>query len=129
MRDVCPELRGCARSAQLRCRGASGAAGSSCGAGKPLTVIAALEMAIDARPQPGSLVHHADRGPQYACSDYTGILNAHGITTRMSRVANGEPHSARQRIDGLTRDSVMRTPEEKSPHAASTLIEIVDATW
>ena len=52
-------------------------------------VIAALEMAIDARqPQPGTLVHHSDRGLQYACSDYTDILNAHGIRTSMSRVAN-----------------------------------------
>jgi|tagenome__1003787_1003787.scaffolds.fasta_scaffold20824184_2 putative transposase len=52
-------------------------------------VVAALEMAIDARhPQPGTLVHHSDRGVQYACSDYTDILNAHGIRTSMSRVAN-----------------------------------------
>jgi putative transposase len=52
-------------------------------------VTTALEMAIDARqPQPGTLVHHSDRGVQYACSDYTDILNAHGIRTSMSRVAN-----------------------------------------
>ena len=52
-------------------------------------VIAALEMAIEARqPEPGTLVHHSDRGLQYACSDYTGILNAKGILTSMSRVAN-----------------------------------------
>lgn len=51
--------------------------------------IAALEMAIDARkPEPGTLVHHSDRGLQYACSDYTDILNANGIRTSMSRVAN-----------------------------------------
>jgi putative transposase len=52
-------------------------------------VIDALQMAIEARqPQPGTLVHHSDRGTQYACSDYTDILNAHGIRTSMSRVAN-----------------------------------------
>jgi putative transposase len=52
-------------------------------------VIAALQMAIDARqPPPGTLVHHSDRGLQYACSDYTDILNDHGIRTSMSRVAN-----------------------------------------
>jgi transposase InsO family protein len=52
-------------------------------------VITALEMAIEARrPHPGTLVHHSDRGLQYACSDYTDILNAHGILTSMSRVAN-----------------------------------------
>jgi transposase InsO family protein len=52
-------------------------------------VIAALEMALDTRqPHPGTLVHHSDRGVQYACSDYTDILNARGIRTSMSRVAN-----------------------------------------
>lgn len=52
-------------------------------------VIAALEMAIQARkPEPGTLVHHSDRGLQYACSEYTDILNGHGIRTSMSRVAN-----------------------------------------
>jgi transposase InsO family protein len=51
--------------------------------------IAALEMAIAARrPQPGTLVHHSDRGVQYACRDYTSLLEAHGIEPSMSRVGN-----------------------------------------
>jgi putative transposase len=51
--------------------------------------VAALTMAIkDRRPIPGRLVHHSDRGLQYACSDYTDILNAHGILASMSRVGN-----------------------------------------
>lgn len=51
--------------------------------------VEALEMAIDARkPERGTLVHHSDRGTQYACSDYTDILNARGIFLSMSRVAN-----------------------------------------
>ncbi len=30
-------------------------------------------MAIEQRkPLPGSLIHHSDRGIQYACSEYTG---------------------------------------------------------
>jgi len=52
-------------------------------------VVEALDMALEARqPEPGTLVHHSDRGLQYACSDYTDILNARGIRTSMSRVAN-----------------------------------------
>jgi putative transposase len=51
--------------------------------------IAALRMAIDdRRPAPGTLVHHSDRGLQYACAEYTDILNAHGIFASMSRVGN-----------------------------------------
>jgi transposase InsO family protein len=50
---------------------------------------AALAMAIDARrPTPGSLVHHSDRGVQYACGDYTALLKAHDIQPSMSRIGN-----------------------------------------
>ncbi len=51
--------------------------------------IAALEMAIaERRPQPGTLIHHSDRGVQYACRDYTSLLEADGIQPSMSRVGN-----------------------------------------
>jgi len=50
---------------------------------------AALKMAIAARrPAPGSLVHHSDRGLQYACGEYTTVLEAHDIQPSMSRVGN-----------------------------------------
>jgi len=51
--------------------------------------IAALTMALAARrPSKGSLIHHSDRGVQYACGDYTAILKAHDIQPSMSRVGN-----------------------------------------
>ena len=40
------------------------------------------------RPAWGSLIHHSDRGVQYACGDYAELLEAHGITASMSRVGN-----------------------------------------
>jgi putative transposase len=50
---------------------------------------AALEMAIAARrPAPDSLVHHSDRGVQYACAEYMAVLAAHRIRPSMSRVGN-----------------------------------------
>ncbi len=51
--------------------------------------IAALDMALAARrPPKGSLIHHSDRGVQYACGDYTAILKTHDIQPSMSRVGN-----------------------------------------
>jgi transposase InsO family protein len=48
----------------------------------------ALRMALEQRrPAPG-LVHHSDRGVQYASGDYTDLLRAHGIVISMSRKAN-----------------------------------------
>jgi len=50
---------------------------------------AALRMAIEARqPVPGTLIHHSDRGVQYACGEYTVLLEAHDIQPSMSRVGN-----------------------------------------
>jgi transposase InsO family protein len=50
---------------------------------------AALQMAIDARrPQRDTLIHHSDRGVQYACAEYTRLLEAHGIQPSMSRIGN-----------------------------------------
>jgi len=51
--------------------------------------IAALTMALVARrPTPGCLIHHSDRGVQYACNDYTDLLQAHDIQPSMSRIGN-----------------------------------------
>lgn len=51
--------------------------------------IDALTMAVaERRPAWGSLIHHSDRGVQYACADYTKVLEAHGIAASMSRVGN-----------------------------------------
>ena len=50
--------------------------------------IAALTMALQRRrPGPG-LIHHSDRGSQYAAGDYRKILQAAAITPSMSRKAN-----------------------------------------
>jgi putative transposase len=56
---------------------------------KASLAIDALNMAIAARrPAPGSLIHHSDRGVQYACGDYAAVLKTHGIQPSMSRVGN-----------------------------------------
>jgi transposase InsO family protein len=49
----------------------------------------ALHMALASRcPQPGTLVHHSDRGVQYACADYRRVLTEHGVLASMSRIGN-----------------------------------------
>ena len=42
---------------------------------------------------PGALVHHSDRGVQYACGDYIARPEKNGIVVSMSRL--GCPYSAR----------------------------------
>ena len=63
--------------------------------------VQALRKALDRRgPTPG-LVHHSDRGVQYASRDYTGLLRAHGIAISMSR--KGNPY------DNAVAESFMKT--------------------
>jgi putative transposase len=50
--------------------------------------LAALRMALSQRAIGPGLVHHSDRGSQYASTDYTDLLKAHGIEISMSRKAN-----------------------------------------
>lgn len=53
-----------------------------------MLAIKALKMALANRmPEPG-MIHHSDRGFQYACSDYVKILQEHHIQISMSRVGN-----------------------------------------
>jgi putative transposase len=50
--------------------------------------IAALQKAILSRQPPPGLVHHSDRGVQYASSDYVQVLRQHQMIPSMSRPAN-----------------------------------------
>jgi putative transposase len=50
--------------------------------------VAALRMAFDRRKPKAGLIHHSDRGVQYACGEYTDLLEQHGIVVSMSRSGN-----------------------------------------
>ena len=81
-------------------------------------VLGALEMAIGNRLPEGDLVHHSDRGSQYASYAYQKVLDSHGIQCSMSRRANCLDNAAVESFFGtlktelihrsawLTRDAV-----------------------
>lgn len=49
----------------------------------------ALDMAVKDRLPAEGLIHHSDRGVQYACKDYQKLLKKHGMQCSMSR--KGDP--------------------------------------
>jgi transposase InsO family protein len=51
-------------------------------------VIRALLMAINLRKPPPGLIHHSDRGSQYASHHYQALLEQHGMICSMSRKGN-----------------------------------------
>ena len=50
--------------------------------------LAALRMALSRRTVEAGLIHHSDRGSQYASGEYTDLLKASGIEISMSRKGN-----------------------------------------
>jgi len=72
-------------------------------------VIAALQKALAERKPPPGLVHHSDRGVQYACDEYVRILNKHGMIPSMSRPAN--PY------DNASCESFMKTLKREEIYA------------
>jgi len=92
--------------------------------------VAALRMALAARrPQPGQLIHHSDRGVQYACAEYSALLAAHGIQPSMSRV--GSPYDnakAESFMSTLKREEVdgraYRTAQEARRSIGSFIEEV-----
>lgn len=72
----------------------------------PLT---ALEQAIMNREPPPGVVHHSDRGIQYASGDYLRVLRDHRMTPSMSRPGN--PH------DNATCESFFKTLKREEIHA------------
>ena len=70
--------------------------------------LAALRMALSARPVLPGLVHHSDRGVQYACGEYTALLRFHDIGISMSR--RGNPY------DNAKAESFMKTLKYEEIH-------------
>jgi transposase InsO family protein len=63
--------------------------------------VAALKMTLSRRIVAAGLVHHSDRGVQYAADEYTSLLAQHGIEISMSR--KGNPY------DNARTESFMKT--------------------
>ena len=71
----------------------------------------ALRMALAERQPAAGLIHHSDRGIQYACSDYLTLLAEHRAQPSMSRVGN--PY------DNAKAESFMKTLKQEQVHGRS----------
>jgi transposase InsO family protein len=70
--------------------------------------LSALRMALSRRIAEPGLVHHSDRGSQYASGDYTGLLKENGVRISMSR--KGNPW------DNAACESFMKTLKHEEVH-------------
>jgi putative transposase len=96
------------------------------------TVLAlqALRMALrHRRPKPG-LVHHSDRGVQYASRDYTAELQQHGIRISMSRTASPYDNAqAESFMKTLKYEEVYRTEYRNLEDARASIGEFLDKIY
>ena len=84
---------------------------------KKALVIRALMMAVNLRKPPADLIHHSDRGSQYASHDYQKLLQQHGMICSMSRKGNCWDNAPVERFFGSlkrewTGDRLYRTRQE-----------------
>ncbi len=89
--------------------------------------IAALEQAIEKRQPPPGLVHHSDRGLQYACGEYVAILEKYGIVPSMSRPANPYDNaSCESFIKTLKREEIYANQYDDLEHLRTNIEEFIE---
>jgi putative transposase len=93
-------------------------------------VLEGLRMALRRRhPAPG-LVHHSDRGVQYASRDYTQVLEQHGIRISMSRRGNVYDNAtAESFIKTLKYEEVYRTEYRNLEEAKASIQEFLEKIY
>ena len=92
--------------------------------------IAALRMALRERGVWAGLVHHSDRGVQYASGDYTQLLKDNQIDISMSGKANPWDNAACESfMKTLKYEEVYRTEDRNMVHARSAIGEFLDKVY
>ena len=97
----------------------------------------ALKMALSNRIYNQNLIHHSDRGLQYCCYEYTGLLGEHGVEISMTEKKDPYENAVAERMNGILKtdfqldrifpgfqeaqqsiDQAIATYNEKWPHGS-----------
>ena len=89
-----------------------------------------LRMALRDRTVRPGLVHHSDRGGQYASGDYTDLLKDNGIDISMSRKANPWDNAGCESfMKTLKQEEVYRTEYRNMIHARAQIGEFLEKVY
>ncbi len=92
--------------------------------------LTALHMALARRTVQPGLVHHSDRGSQYASNDYTDLLKAHGIDISMSRKGNPWDNAACESfMKTLKYEEVLRNDYRDLAEARASIREFLEKVY
>ena len=92
--------------------------------------LTALGMAIRQRGAPAGLVHHSDRGSQYASHDYTDLLKVNGIAISMSRKANPWDNAQCESfMKTLKYEEVLRNEYRDLAEARASIVAFIEKVY
>ena len=93
-------------------------------------VLGALEMALEGREPPRGLIHHSDRGSQYASAEYRQVLASRGIQCSMSRKGNCWDNAVVESFfSSLKQELVYTTHFDTRHQARSALFEYIEVFY
>lgn len=93
-------------------------------------VIDALKMALDRRRPPAGLLHHSDRGSQYASEAYQSLLAGHGIECSMSRTGNCYDNAMKESFwSTLKREAIRDQVFQTIAEARATVFEYIEVFY
>jgi putative transposase len=89
--------------------------------------MAALGKAITDRNPPSGVVHHSDRGVQYASDAYSGVLRKQGMIPSMSRPANPYDNaSCESFVKTLKREEIYANEYRDLEHLRENIAAFID---
>ena len=92
--------------------------------------LTALGMALKQRSVLPGLVHHSDRGSQYASNDYTDLLKAHSVQISMSRKGNPWDNAACESfMKTLKYEEVLRNEYRDLAEARASIHEFLEKVY
>jgi transposase InsO family protein len=90
----------------------------------------ALQMALSRRQPGADLLHHSDRGVQYACDPYQRLLATHGISVSMSRKGNCHDNAAMESFFGSFKtESVYQDHYQTIQQAKQATFEYIEVFY
>lgn len=89
-------------------------------------VLPVLRMAIRDRQPPGQVIHHSDRGGQYASDDYRALLRRGGFRQSMSRADNCYDNAFMESCFGTIKTELEMTEYENQQAARREIGEYID---
>jgi putative transposase len=89
--------------------------------------VGALEQALEKRQPPPGLVHHSDRGLQYASAEYAAVLEKHRMVPSMSRPANPYDNaSCESFMKTLKREEIYANKYDDLEHLRANIEEFIE---